>query len=290
MRDSLRTKLRELLGVSGDLASVVLFLAAILAIVFGYPAPVLVIAVSASLALSLLLLWRLRSEIQERLSLLDSLERVNAQLPGILATVLGIRRVVGQIARTAATPAVAEPTPAPALSNWLPDPLDLATLALTHVEFERCHDAALQVAKPFLGDDAEARFAWMLLGHTEKQPTRPTPWINFNVMSASSMKMTSVRFYGSPETFEVSTFPMTARELEAERRQTIVTPWRTDTSWIVLVAASWRRMQPFIGSVVLTAVPSRLTGEECLWRVAYTRAGPDPYRLLTLRRGQLVFV
>jgi hypothetical protein len=103
------------------------------------------------------------------------------------------------------------------------------------------------------------------------------------------MKRATVRFLGSPAASEASTYPMTRRQLDAERLVGIEAPWRNDTSWPALAASSWRRVRPFSGAVVLMAIPTRLSRDKFVWRVAYSSSGV-PVSLFTLRQDELAVI
>ena len=52
-----------------------------------------------------------------------------------------------------------------------------------------------------------------------------------------------------------------------------VPPWRLDASWRQLVALSWPRMQPFVGTVVLEPLPGS-RGRRRYWQISYRSAEP----------------
>lgn len=124
-------------------------------------------------------------------------------------------------------------------SGWLPDPMDLTSLAFSKSDFERAYESAKRASQAAYGPDAEPAFVSMSL--------MPRPAVHFLAYSALASRHGNVdvddqRAYVSPgKRLATGSGPVIAPRF----------PWREDETWRDLVNAAWLLVRPFEGNVGL---------------------------------------
>jgi hypothetical protein len=155
-------------------------------------------------------------------------------------------------------------------SPWLTTANDLA-LSLVFDDLDACFAAACHAGTGRQGSETEAVLDSITLvvpGRRWRAPDVPT--IRFRVREPDGGGWRILAFDRPPSRPD----PV---EIDADGRRGIgtltVPPWKLDPSWRQLVALSWVRMQPFVGTVVLEPLPGS-RGRRRYWEISYRSAEP----------------
>jgi hypothetical protein len=156
-------------------------------------------------------------------------------------------------------------------SPWLARANDLTTLSLSDDDLDACLTQARRVGTGRGESDREAvldSVTLVLPGRRWKAPDVPT--VRFRVREPDGGGWRILAFDRPPP----RTSPV---ELGAHARHGIgavtAPQWRLDDSWAQLVALSWLRMQPFVGTVILVPLPASRRRRRH-WEISYRAAGP----------------
>jgi hypothetical protein len=155
-------------------------------------------------------------------------------------------------------------------SPWLTTANDL-TLSLAFDDLDACFAAACHAGTGRQGSETEAVLDSVTLlvpGRRWRAPDVPT--IRFRVREPDGDEWRILAFDRPPSRPALV-------EIDADGRRGVgtptVPPWRLDPSWRQLVALSWIRMQPFVGTVVLEPLPGS-RGRRRYWEISYRSADP----------------
>ena len=157
-------------------------------------------------------------------------------------------------------------------SPWLARANDLATLSLSADDLDACLNKARRAETGRGESDREAvldSVTLLLPGRRWKGPDVPT--VRFRVREPDGRGWQVLAFDRTPP--RSSSGELGAR---ADVAINVVTApqWRLDDSWPQLVALSWLRMQPFVGTVVLEPLfVSRWRRRH--WEISYRAAEPQ---------------
>jgi hypothetical protein len=154
---------------------------------------------------------------------------------------------------------------------WLATTKDLSTVSLSDDDLDACFAAALRSGTGRKRSEAEVVLDSVRLvqpGRRWRAPDVPT--VRFRVREAEGRGWWILAFDRPPPR-------LSAFEVGADGGHSIgtltVPPWRLDASWRQLVALSWPRMQPFVGTVVLEPLPGS-RGRRRYWEISYRSAEP----------------
>ncbi len=156
-------------------------------------------------------------------------------------------------------------------SPWLARANDLTALSLSADDLDACLGRARRVDAGRGESDREAvldSVTLLLPGRRWKGPDVPT--VRFRVREPDGRGWQVLAFDRPPPR------PSSGEhEGRADQATGVVTEpqWRLDDSWPQLVALSWLRMQPFIGTVVLEPLPASRRRRRH-WEVSYRAAEP----------------
>jgi hypothetical protein len=155
-------------------------------------------------------------------------------------------------------------------SPWLATANDL-TLSLVFDDLDACFAEACHAGTARKGSETEAALDSVTLlapGRRWRAPDVPT--VRFRVREPDGDGWRILAFDRPP-----SRPPPV--EIDADGRRGIgtltVPPWRLDPSWRQLLALSWIRMQPFVGTVVMKPLP-RSRRRRRYWEISYRSAEP----------------
>jgi len=154
---------------------------------------------------------------------------------------------------------------------WLATTKDLTTLSLSDDDLDACFAAARRSRTGRERSETEAvldSVTLVLPGRRWRVPDVPT--VRFRVREPEGSGWHILAFDRPPQ--------RPARvKIGAGGGQSVgavtVPPWRLDASWRQLVALSWLRMQPFVGTVVLEPLPGS-RGRRRHWEISYRSAEP----------------
>jgi hypothetical protein len=151
---------------------------------------------------------------------------------------------------------------------WVMTANDL-TLSLVFDDLDACYVAACDAGTGREGSETVLDSVTLLApGRRWRAPDVPT--IRFRVREPDGQGWRILAFDRPPS----RPAPM---EVDADdggaTRSLTVPPWRLDPSWRQLVALSWIRMEPFVGTVVLEPLP-RSRGRRRYWEISYRSAEP----------------
>jgi hypothetical protein len=156
-------------------------------------------------------------------------------------------------------------------SPWLARAKDLTTLSLSDEDLDACLAAARRAGMGRRERDREAMLdsvTLVLAGRQWKAPDVPT--VRFRVREPDGRGWRIIAFDRPPR----RPSPV---EVGADAGHGIgavtVPQWRLDASWGQLVALSWLRMQPFVGTVVLEPLPGSRRRRRH-WEISYRSAEP----------------
>jgi hypothetical protein len=154
-------------------------------------------------------------------------------------------------------------------SPWLTTSNDLTTLSLSDDDLDACLAAARRVGTGRNGSETEAALDSVTLvmpGRRWRAPDVPT--VTFRAREPEARGWRTLAFDRPPP----RPSPV---EVGADGGHGIgtvtVPPWRLDASWRELVALSWMRMQPFVGTVILEPLPGS-RGRRRYWKISYRSA------------------
>jgi hypothetical protein len=155
-------------------------------------------------------------------------------------------------------------------SPWLTTANDL-TLSLVFDDLDACLAAAWRAGTEREGSETEAALESVTLlvpGRGWRAPDVPT--VRFRVREPDGDGWRILAFDRPPR----RPAPL---EIDADGRRDIasltVPPWRLDPSWRQLLALSWIRMQPFVGTIVLRPLPGSRRRRH-YWEISYRSAEP----------------
>jgi hypothetical protein len=156
-------------------------------------------------------------------------------------------------------------------SPWLARANDLTTLSLSADDLDACLTKARRAETRRGERDREAvldSVTLVLPGRQWKGPDVPT--VRFRVREHDGRGWQVLAFDRPP--------PRTSSGAPGARADQGIDPvtapqWRLDDSWPQLVALSWLRMQPFVGTVVLEPL-SVSRRRRRLWEISYRAAEP----------------
>jgi hypothetical protein len=161
---------------------------------------------------------------------------------------------------------------------WLATTKDLTTLSLSDEDLDACFSAARRSGTGGVRSETEVvldSVTLVLPGRQWRAPDVPT--VRFQVREPEALGWWILAFDRPPPR-------PSAVEAGADRGHGIGAvaspPWRLDASWRQLVALSWLRMQPFVGTVVLEPLPGS-RGRRRYWAIRYRSADPA-------RRGETI--
>ena len=157
-------------------------------------------------------------------------------------------------------------------SPWLATPNDLTGLALSNDDLDACLAKASRAGTRPWGKEREAVLESVTLtmpGRRWRAPDVPT--IRFRVREPRVAGSRTLTFDRPPS----RSAPVAIRAGgDQEIRAGTVPPWRLDPSWRELVALSWQRMQPFVGTVILVPLPGSRRRRR-YWEISYFSADPQ---------------
>ena len=157
-------------------------------------------------------------------------------------------------------------------SPWLATPNDLTRLALSDDDLDACLAQASRAGTGPWRKEREAVLESVTLtvpGRRWRAPDVPT--IRFRVREPRVAGSRTLTFDRPPS----RSAPVAIRAGgDHEIRAGTVPPWRLDPSWRELVALSWQRMQPFVGTVILVPLPGSRRRRR-YWEISYFSADPQ---------------
>jgi hypothetical protein len=157
-------------------------------------------------------------------------------------------------------------------SPWLATPNDLTRLALSNDDLDACLAKASRAGTRPWGKEREAVLESVTLtmpGRRWRAPDVPT--IRFRVREPRVAGSRTLTFDRPPS----RSAPVAIRAGgDHGIRAGTVPPWRLDPSWRELVALSWLRMQPFVGTVILEPLPGSRRRRR-YWEISYFSADPQ---------------
>ncbi len=156
-------------------------------------------------------------------------------------------------------------------SPWLTTANDLTTLSLSDDDLDACLAQARRAGTGREESDREAvldSVTLVLPGRRWKAPDVPT--VRFWVRETDGREWRIIVFDRPPRrTPQVEVGADAGHGIGA----VTVPQWRLDASWAQLVALSWLRMQPFVGTVVLEPLPASRRRRRH-WEISYWAAEP----------------
>jgi len=311
---------REVLGISADIfgtaAGIAIVGPVIVGIVAGQLAPALIAALMTALLVVVYLLSRLRRITRDNKRLRHEKASNGARIAAMHANteiVLGEYRRASNtldnlrdiLSRATAEAVAGDPdqddgedvpialgagTPAhdPEASQWLADPADLMTFALTPADLEALYGDAVQRAVADIGPDAVVRLDSVILFCNILGRLPRTPRVQFYAVSDLSMKRMHIEYQGNSESVSSATFPRTIAPPKRALPQ--VKQWQTDPNYTDLVLQSWRRMRQFTGIVTLEAYSKPFLDTRARWLAVYVSTAEHDAgqaRLFTISDGKL---
>jgi hypothetical protein len=156
-------------------------------------------------------------------------------------------------------------------SPWLERANDLTALSLSADDLDACLAQARRAETRRGASDREAvldSVTLVLPGRRWKGLDVPT--VRFRVREPDGRGWQVIAFDRPPR--RTSSGKLRARA-DHEIDAMTVPQWRLDDSWTQLVALSWLRMQPFVGTVVLEPLPASRR-RRSHWEISYRAAEP----------------
>ena len=157
-------------------------------------------------------------------------------------------------------------------SPWLATPNDLTRLALSDADLDACLAEASRAGTGPWRKEREAMLESVTLTVPGRRWRAPdVPAIRFRVREprvAGSRDRTFDRPPGRWAPVPIGTGG------DHGIRAGTMPPWRLDPSWRELVALSWLRMQPFVGTVILVPLPGSRRRRR-YWEISYFSADPQ---------------
>jgi UDP-2,3-diacylglucosamine pyrophosphatase LpxH len=156
-------------------------------------------------------------------------------------------------------------------SPWLRTANDLTSLSLSDDDLDACFSVACRVGRGQNGSKSEAMLdSVTLLVPGRRWRARDVPTVSFRVQEPEGRGWRILAFDRPPSRPDPA-------KVGADGHPGIGTPaavpWRLDPSWRQLVALSWIRMRPFVGTVVLEPLPKSRRRRR-YWTIRYHRAEP----------------